>query len=336
MDTSQKTQISKIPKREIQIEENVDNGKIIRTLASICGFSVNYYLMIKLVKEVSSESTLFFWLLTFVLIVLSYRDRDASYIFGGLATVYCPYIILSAGLTVASGATILTTIIMFAFLKGVTVKGIASGAAGMALNFNKTQLKKNILKLSGENRGQEYIEDNHMREFQNISQEMDKVKTFIKESPENLRNSLTENLNQMEQLQKDHARTLMRSAHLGGFLKTTDKNKLHHEKENLEIEIKDAKDEVVKQQLSSALEMKISRIAELEKLEVCLQRIKAQRLQISEMFSSMMDKLNALKFADIQTLQASSDKIFKDIKSIRTDLENLEEGLKETESFKSI
>ena len=61
-----------------------------------------------------------------------------------------------------------------------------------------------------------------------------------------------------------------------------------------------------------------------------------QRIQINEMFSGTMDKMNALRFTDIQTLQVSSDAMFQNIKEIRCDLENLEDGLIEAEKFKKI
>ena len=128
----------------------------------------------------------------------------------------------------------------------------------------------------------------------------------------------------------------MRSAGLAGFLETIDRNKLHHDLQNLSQQLDSAKDEVVKAQFAATIEMKKKRIEEIEKLDVCLQRIKVQRLQISEMFNGAMDKMNALKFTDIQTLEASSDAMYKDISSIRSDLENLEQGLIEAEKFNKI
>ena len=56
-------EITKIPHRAIEVAEEEDGNKLTRTLASVCGFSVNLYLMMQVVKEVSDISRLFFALL---------------------------------------------------------------------------------------------------------------------------------------------------------------------------------------------------------------------------------------------------------------------------------
>jgi hypothetical protein len=64
--------------------------------------------------------------------------------------------------------------------------------------------------------------------------------------------------------------------------------------------------------------------------------VKIQKMQIHEMFSSLMDKLNTLKFTDVITLQASSDAMFKEVDEIRTGLEDLEKGLIEAEQYSKV
>jgi dihydroorotate dehydrogenase len=82
--------------------------------------------------------------------------------------------------------------------------------------------------------------------------------------------------------------------------------------------------------------MKEKRIVELNNLETCLNRVKMQKIQMHEMFSSLMDKMNTLKFTDIMTLKASSDAMVKEVDDIRSGLEDLEKGLIEVEKYQKI
>jgi len=70
--------------------------------------------------------------------------------------------------------------------------------------------------------------------------------------------------------------------------------------------------------------MKRKRLAEIEKLEVCLQRVNAQRLQLMETLQGTYNRLNTLKFADVQTLQASRDAISGDVQQFRQGLDQME------------
>ncbi|MFZ5949847.1 MAG: hypothetical protein ACOYXC_04040, partial [Candidatus Rifleibacteriota bacterium] len=92
-------------------------------------------------------------------------------------------------------------------------------------------------------------------------------------------------------------------------------------------------DEVAKEQLLATVKMKQKRLSELNELETCLNRVKIQKLQIHEMFSSLMDKMHALRFADIKTMQASSDAMVKEVDEIRTGLDDIEKGLITAESL---
>ena len=138
---------------------------------------------------------------------------------------------------------------------------------------------------------------------------------------------------QIDGLLGDHARLLLRSAHLCSVIAQTDLPALESELADLEKEAAAATDEVVRAQLNEAVEMRRQRIAELGKLDVCRQRIKVQRLQITETIRGTFDRLNALKFSDIQTLQSSSDAIYAGIKNVRQDLAALESGMQEAELF---
>lgn len=329
-------QLSKAPQRQVQYEDEVDDTKLKRTLASICGFSFNLYFMFQYVKDVSDVSRLFFGLLIMILGAFTFKERDMSYLFGGLAVFYLPYIIVSAGLSSITLIATLITIIMLVLMRGVSLKSITQGASNAAIKFNRNKMKKRIKELSGSQTNEEFLLDEHLKEFADIQNELDKVKKFHKEAEGKLKNALNKSISEIEELQKDHSKVLMRSANLDAFLKTINKKKILMEKERLEIELKNATDDVIKAQLTTTIKMKDDRLEELKKLDTCLQRVKLQRLQLKELFSGTMDKMNALRFTDIQSLDSSSDAMFSNIKDIRSDLENLEEGLIEAEKFKKI
>jgi len=52
-----------------------------------------------------------------------------------------------------------------------------------------------------------------------------------------------------------------------------------------------------------------------------------------DLFDSLMDHMNGLKFVDVMTLQASSDAMVKEVYNIRNGLEDLEKGLIEAEKL---
>jgi len=149
-----------------------------------------------------------------------------------------------------------------------------------------------------------------------------------------MKNLLNKSIAQVEELQVKHAAVLARSAGLTGFLKTIDRNKLDSEIESLRQQLATASDDVVKAQLESTIKMKEERNLKLNDLETSLNRVKMQKLQMREMFNSLMDRMNTLKFTDVMTMEASSDSMVKEVENLRSGLDDLEKGLIEAEKLR--
>lgn len=312
-----------------------DDNKVRRTLASFCGLAVNTYIMwiFKATEGVSSESQLFFHLLALVMLVVTIRERDASYLFTAFAVFFVPYIVLAAGLSIYSLAAIAAGITVLGFQRGVTVQGLASGAANIAESLGQSNTRRRILRLSQSDIDPALLVEEDLQEFAEIEGELVKVRKTFESAKPAMKSALNQTISQVEQLQSDHARVLARSAGLSAFLNGIDRRKLNGEIEKFEQQLGTSGDEVFKAQLQATIDMKKQRISELDRLETCLNRVKMQKIQMREMFNSLMDRMNTLKFTDIMTLQASSDDMVKEVKSIRSGLEDLEKGLLEAEKI---
>jgi len=322
--------------QNLQTEEAVDDAKIRRTLASFCGFTVNGYMMwiFKATEGVSSESQLFFYLLAFVMLVVTVRERDASYFFSAFALFYIPYIVLAAGLSAYSLAAVAAGAVVIGFQRGVTMKSLTEGASGLADALSQSNLRRKILKLSQSDIEAELLLEEDLGEFREIEGELIKAKKVHHSAKPAMKNLLNKSIAQVEELQVKHATVLARSAGLTGFLKTIDRRKLDSEIESLRQQLATATDDVVKAQLESTIKMKDERNLKLNELETSLNRVKMQKLQMREMFNSLMDRMNTLKFTDIMTMEASSDSMVKEVESLRSGLDDLEKGLIEAEKLR--
>jgi len=319
----------------IQIVKEQSDEKVKRTLASICGFTINTYMMyiFKAAEGVSSESQLFFHLLALVMFVVTVREKDASYLFSAFAVFFTPYIVLAAGLSVYSIASILVAITVLGFQRGVTMQKLASGAVWLADSLGQSNTRRKILKLANSDVEAENLLEEDLTEFKEVDAELQKVKKSYDNCKPAMKSALKSTISEIEQLQLKHATVLARSAGLSAFLGSVDIAKIEKEIENLAKQKEKATDEVIKEQLQQTIEMKNRRISDLNRLETSLNRVKLQKLQMREMFNSLMDKMNTFKFTDIITLQASSDAMVKDVKTITNSLEDLEKGLIEAENF---
>jgi len=322
--------------QNLQVEEAIDDAKIKRTLASFCGFTVNGYMMwiLKATEGVSSESQLFFYLLAFVMLVVTVRERDASYFFSAFALFYIPYIVLAAGLSVYSLAAIVAGAVVIGFQRGVTMKSLTEGASGLADALSQSNLRRKILKLSQSDIEAELLLEEDLGEFREIEGELIKARKVHHSAKPAMKNLLNKSIAQVEELQVKHAAVLARSAGLTGFLKTIDRNKLDSEIESLRQQLATASDDVVKAQLESTIKMKEERNLKLNDLETSLNRVKMQKLQMREMFNSLMDRMNTLKFTDVMTMEASSDSMVKEVENLRSGLDDLEKGLIEAEKLR--
>ncbi len=327
------SQLAKINNRSLTTGVNTQ-PKLHRTLASFSALLVNTYIIIaKSIAPPYFELSMLFWLLFFVTTIIAAKEKDASYCFTPMVLATTPFIIWGAGMGIASVVAVLAAVVTIAFQRGVTMSSLASSAGGLAESLGQSNLKRKILKLSASDIDPELLLEEDLKEFAEVEAELLKVrKEFDKSSPQ-MQNALKTSLAKVEHLQKDHARVLVRSAGLSGFLSKIDMQKLKKDVEELRQSAINTTDEVAKAQLEATTKMKEKRSAELNTLETCLNRVKIQKLQIHEMFSSLMDKLNTLKFTDIINLKASTDAMVKEVDEIRTGLEDLEKGLIEAEKY---
>jgi len=319
----------------VQIVKEYSDQKVRRTLASICGFTVNTYMMyiFKAAEGVSSESQLFFHLLALVMLVVTIREKDASYLFSAFAVFFTPYIVLAAGLSIYSIASILVAITVLGFQRGVTMQNLASGAIGLADSLGQSNTRRKILKLAQSDVEAENLLEEDLTEFKEVEVELQKVKKSYDNCKPAMKSALKATINEIEQLQLKHATVLARSAGLSAFLKTVDTGKIQKEIAELNQQKEKCSDDVLKEQLQQTIEMKNKRIMDLDRLDTSLNRVKMQKLQMREMFNSLMDKMNTFKFTDIITLQASSDAMVHDVKIITNSLVDLEKGLIEAENI---
>lgn len=330
-------QMQKIPqfKAELSARSGVNpHSKLHRTLASFSALLVNTYIIAALkISPASIELSLLFWLLFFVSLVIAGKERDANYCFTPMVLATTPFILWGAGLSAWSFASLLGAGVTIGFQRGVTMSSLALGASDIAESLSKSNIKRKIVKLSSSDIEPESLLDDDLKEFTDVEAELLKVKKVFDRSNPNMQRMLKTTIAKVEQLQKDHARVLVRGAGLASFLGGLDIDKIKNETARLEEEAAKTSDEVAREQLLATVKMKQKRLSELNELETCLNRVKIQKMQIYEMFSSLMDKMHALRFADIKTMQASSDAMVKEVDEIRTGLDDLEKGLIAAESL---
>ncbi len=321
--------------QNVELVDYNDDGKVKRTLASFCCLSVNTYMMwiFKATEGVSSESQLFFHLLALVMLVVTVRERDASYLFTAFALFFIPYIIMAAGLSMYSIAAILAGIVVLGFQRGVTLQNLTSGAADLAESLSQGSLRRRILKLSQVDVEPELLVENDLKEFTDIERELIKVRKSHKNAKPAMKSALQNIIDQVENLQVKHAVVLARTAGLGGYLHGIDRDKLSADLAEYERQLAGMTDEVSRAQMQANIEQKKQRFLKLDGLATSLNRIKMQKIQMRDLFDSLMDNMNALKFVDVMSLQASSDAMVKEVESIRNGLEDLEKGLLEAEKI---
>ncbi|GAB4282662.1 MAG: hypothetical protein Kow0029_28350 [Candidatus Rifleibacteriota bacterium] len=311
--------------------------KFHRTLASFSALCINLYVIMALrISPPNVELSLLYWLLFFATLAISIRERDASYCFNSMVVATTPFIVYSAGINSLVIASIIGTAVTIGFQRGITIFSLKNRAAEIAESIERSNLKRKIVKLAESDIEPELLLEEELKEFSEIEAELIKFRKNFEKSNNVMQKALRYTLVKVEHLQKDHAKVLTRSAGLEAFLRSIDKSKLENDIKKLELDAEKATDDVYKAQIIATVDMKKKRIEELNKLETCLNRVKMQKLQIYELFTSLMDKMNALKFTDIMALQASSDAMVHEVEAISLGLKDLEKGLIEAENYRRI
>lgn len=317
-------------KRAISTEV-FDEYKIRRTVGTFCCFIVNSYLMYILKVPLGSNAFLFFNLLTLVAIVYSIVKKDFSILFFCFGLSFVPFIIMQAGNSLIALLSFFVAMLSVFFFKDLDLNYLSGKITGVALLYDKASIKKRIIKLSGSNISSESIEDNDINEFTEVQKELDKFKKACSKESDGIKRAISKSIHQVENLQKDHARVLVRTVGLREYLNSINTKQIQNEIDKLLIQLKETEDGVLKSQIESTIKMKQTRLSELDTLKTSLSRIMMQKVQMKEMFSSLMGHMNTLKFTDVIGMEASSDSMVKEVELIRLGLVDLENGLAEVE-----
>jgi len=321
-------------------EAPVRRGGLSDTLISLSGFLVNLYIVYTVYGGhiEDPERSLVFIAFT-VLLLASLHQRSIAWLFGGMAVCYAPLILLKTGLSLAALASILAVTAMGAGL-GLVPLGRVIGAAEATCSllgaaYCHRHIHRRLLKTAQKGSGRERIGEADLQEFVRLEADVARVRSFFDGSDPSLERVLGETVRQIEELQRDHARLILRGAHLRNVLEQTNRSQLAQELKEISGEAAASTDLVIRSQLEAAAGMKRQRLEELDRLDVCHRRIAVQRLQILETVRGTYDRLNALTYTDVQTLQVSSDAIYAGLGTVRNELAALEEGLREAESMRS-
>lgn len=317
-------------KRAISTEV-FDEYKIRRTVGTFCCFVVNSYLMYILKVPLGSNAFLFFNLLSLVAIVYSIVKKDFSILFLCFGLSFVPFIIMQAGLSLIALLSFFMAILSIFFFKNLDLNYLSEKITGVALLYDKASIKKRIIKLSGSNISSESIEDNDISEFTEVQKELDKFKKACSKESDGIKRAISKSIHQVENLQKDHARVLVRAVGLREYLNSINTKQIQNEIDKLFIQLKETEDGVLKSQIESTIKMKQTRLSDLNTLKTSLGRIMMQKVQMKEMFSGLMGHMNTLKFTDVIGMEASSDSMVKEVELIRLGLVDLENGLAEVE-----
>lgn len=317
-------------KRAISTEV-FDEYKIRRTVGTFCCFVVNSYLMYILKVPLGSNAFLFFNLLSLVAIVYSIVKKDFSILFLCFGLSFVPFIIMQAGLSLIALLSFFMAILSIFFFKNLDLNYLSEKITGVALLYDKASIKKRIIKLSGSNISSESIEDNDISEFTEVQKELDKFKRACSKESDGIKRAISKSIHQVENLQKDHARVLVRTVGLREYLNSINTKQIQNEIDKLLIQLKETEDGVLKSQIESTIKMKQTRLSDLNTLKTSLSRIMMQKVQMKEMFSGLMGHMNTLKFTDVIGMEASSDSMVKEVELIRSGLVDLENGLAEVE-----
>lgn len=317
-------------KRAISTEV-FDEYKIRRTVGTFCCFVVNSYLMYILKVPLGSNAFLFFNLLSLVAIVYSIVKKDFSILFLCFGLSFVPFIIMQAGLSLIALLSFFMAILSIFFFKNLDLNYLSEKITGVALLYDKASIKKRIIKLSGSNISSESIEDNDISEFTEVQKELDKFKKACSKESDGIKRAISKSIHQVENLQKDHARVLVRAVGLREYLNSINTKQIQNEIDKLLIQLKETEDGVLKSQIESTIKMKQTRLSDLNTLKTSLSRIMMQKVQMKEMFSGLMGHMNTLKFTDVIGMEASSDSMVKEVELIRLGLVDLENGLAEVE-----
>ena len=311
-----------------------------KTMLTFGIFVLNLYLVLTVHQGLKDEQQvqLIFTITTLVFLTaisIAVYQRDPSYFFGILALYYCPFIIMKTGWSLETGAALIATTGMIHGLAGFPRPRWPEWASFrfLTVGFGRRRLVKRLLSTARARVGAENLSDKELLKFAALENDIGRIKTCFDGSDPALEEALQDTLSQIGGLQGDHARLLLRGAHLNRVLQQSDPQALELEISTAEKEATETRDAVAQGQIREMVGLKQKRLHEMDNLVTCKKRIEVQRAQIIELVKGTFETVNSLKFADIRTLQASRGLISKGISRIRGELESLEEGLLTAETL---
>ncbi len=315
-----------------------------RTLVTFAAFLVNYGLVISVHPSgIEPLEWVVVWLICLLMGAVSFLQWDAGYFFGSYVYTYGVMIAAKGILTWQTGVSLLVMIIMTLSLGGFTWlarlgeslshawAAVRDRLSGLSTRFfggwSRSRQIKQLRLRAQVKAGGERLTAEELAEFQAVDDDGARVRRFFDGSDPTLERGLASVLPQVESLQRDHARLLLRGEHLAHLLESEPRGPIEEGIRQLKARAEALTDPVSRAQVEKAIAIKSRRIDELETLKVCLDRVQTQRLQICETVHGLFNRLNALKFSDIQTLEATRNAISEEVRELSEGIDSLQNGL---------
>ena len=315
-----------------------------RTLLTFAAFLVNYGLVISVHPAgIEPLEWVVVWLICLLMGAVSFIQWDASYFFGSYVYAHGIMTVAKGLLTWQAGLSLLIMVVMtlslggFSWLAsiGESVKRslgtlrerLAALTGHLFGGWSRSRVLKQLRARAQVKAGGERLSEEDVAEFQAVELDGQKVRRFFDGSDPTLERGLSSVLPQVETLQRDHARLLLRGEHLQNLLSSEPRGPIEEGIRAMQARADALQDPVSRAQVEKAIAIKSRRIGELETLKVCLDRVQTQRLQICETVHGLFNRLNALKFSDIQTLEATRDAISEEVRELSEGIDSLQNGL---------
>ena len=317
-----------------------------RTLISFGAFLINYWLVMAVHPSgVEPLEWAIVWLVCITMGIVSLVQWDLSWFFGSYAGTYA---IMIASKGVLSWQTLVALVSVLAMIGGVTggrvfhapfrvlgqcCRTVFGALGSLGGNWSRRRLVRRLHDVAEIRMGGEQLSDEALQEFLSLDKEVGKIRAFFDGSDPALEKSLSGTVAQIEMLQRDHTRLLLRDQHLQILVTSEPCEPLENGIKQLTENVQTLSDPVARKQLELAIEMKQKRLAELGNLQTCRQRVQGQRLQIGETIQGLFHRLNSLKYSDIQTLEATRNHISDEIQRLSSGLDDLKESLISVETM---
>ncbi|MBF0543375.1 MAG: hypothetical protein HQM08_03020 [Candidatus Riflebacteria bacterium] len=296
-----------------------------RTLITFVAFAINYYLIMLAHRGtlMTLEQNVLVWLVFVTFCVFSYIAWDISFLFGAMASLYVFFLVFKSVFSFYTIVSVLviSTMYFLLFREKISLEVSLPNWKKLAAIYSAKSLKERIKKIAGvKAQGCEFGE-NQIERFSLLESEVKRINGFFDGSDTVLEESVFGTKKMIGDLLKDYCRLILRESHLKKLINNSGKANLQKEKEEISQKIQNENDLVAKEEMRHTLEMKGNRITEVEKLETCLGREMARKTQIEEIVFSTYNRLNSLKFSDIQTLDSSLNLLDSQVQLLRDELD---------------